>query len=297
MSTLTATRKSWSCQFLCTLVLLSLGSFAFAQDNNEEMPPEATLQVHYSAVNNQSKVLKATIITETEDGNQPAYGVFVNFYQQEVDPGNLLGKVTTNAKGIATLVISNEQLSSSTSHTFIITTEEDTTYPDLYEEITVAEAKFTMELGDDRQITLSLQAPDSMGTMSPVYEADIYLYVQRMFGLLPFPDNPEMTDETGAVSLEFPADIPGDSSGNLIIVARVEEHDLYGNLEFRRKANWGVPVITNPPGHQRELWSSRANAPLYLIILVNAILIGVWGVIGYVIYTTLQLKKAGSQLP
>jgi hypothetical protein len=121
------------------------------------------------------------------------------------------------------------------------------------------------------------------------------LYVQRLFGLLPLPDNPETTDENGAITVDFPTDLPGDAAGNLIIVARVEENDRYGNLEFRRKINWGVPLLIDPRLHARELWSSRANAPIYLIVLVNTILIGIWGVIAYIVYEVFQIKKIGKQ--
>jgi hypothetical protein len=142
---------------------------------------------------------------------------------------------------------------------------------------------------------VSLQAVNEAGELMPIADAEVHLYVQRMFGLLPLSADPETTDENGEVAVEFPAGIPGDTAGNLVIVAQVEDHELFGNLTFSRRINWGKPLEIDMSKSKRQLWASRANAPLYLIFMINAMLIGIWGVIAYIVYQVFLIRKIGRQ--
>ena len=78
-----------------------------------------------------------------------------------------------------------------------------------------------------------------------------------------------------------------------MIVAKIEDHEKFGNLEFSRKINWGIPLQIDPEKNARELWSSRANAPVYLIVIVNSMLIGIWGVIFYILFQAYKIIKLG----
>lgn len=283
--------------------LLYMPVLAFAQtDSTEEASSgkaETSMELVYTKSNNRTKILTATVKTKVDESWVGAKGANVSFYQKEVLPENLLGNATSNGKGIAVLVVPEGKISNATvANTFVAAISDDNTYEDNEEPIEISEADFVMTLDEEdsvRQVMVVLQAPDADGNMTPVAETEVYLYVQRLFGLLPLSADPETTDENGEVTVEFPADLPGDTEGNLIIVARVEDHELYGNLEFKRKINWGVPLVIDPDRDNRQLWSSRANAPLYLIIIVNTMLIGIWGVILYIIYQVFQIKKLGRQ--
>jgi hypothetical protein len=105
--------------------------------------------------------------------------------------------------------------------------------------------------------------------------------------------DPGTTDEEGNVAFELPSDIPGDESGNLVIVAKVAEHELLGNIEVRESSAWGVPVKEDDFYTQRQLWSARANSPIILIVVVNAAIIGIWGVIAYIFLGIFRINKLG----
>ncbi len=111
--------------------------------------------------------------------------------------------------------------------------------------------------------------------------------------MLPLSEDPETTDENGEVTADFSSVINGDTAGYLTIVAKVEGHETYGNLEFHRKVKWGTPLIIDPNLNARQLWSSRANAPIYLIVIVNTMLIAIWGVIMYIIFQAFKISKIG----
>ncbi len=127
----------------------------------------------------------------------------------------------------------------------------------------------------------------------PVAEVSVKLFVKRLFGLLPVGE--ESTDETGVASFEVPNDIPGDASGKLTIIAKIEDDENYENVETEAAVNWGVikkddtSIVAN-----RSLAASRENAPIYFIIVSNLIIIGIWGTILYVVLQVFKIKRISS---
>jgi len=286
--------QSWLVFALALVAQLSHSSYANAQTGTGE----ASIKLTYTESNNRHKILTATVKTKIDDSDQLVKGVSIHFYNKSIKPDQLLGSAISNEKGEAVLVIPDKKLSLDTAYTFIGAIEQDKQFANVQETLKVAEADLVMTLKTEdstHQVVITMQGTDKKGKLVPAADVEVNLYVQRLFGLLPLPDNPETTDENGEITVDFPRDLPGDADGNLIIVARVEENDRYGNLEFRRKMNWGIPLLIDPRLHSRELWSSRANAPIYLIVLVNTILICIWGVIAYIVYEVFLIKKIGKQ--
>jgi hypothetical protein len=287
-----------------TIALLFFATTAVAQTESDSTDSdsgkgEASIELRYTEANNNTKLLEAIVKTKVEGSWQGVNGVPVQFYRNEAIPEQLLGTVASNDKGVAMLILPEDEekhASPTFEYTYIAALENNEQFEDSQEEITVAESGFEMTLEEEdsvRQVRISLTTMDAEGNEVPAGEVEVQLYVQRLFGLLPLSDDPETTDEDGEVLVEFPADIPGDTAGNLIIVAKIEDHERFGNLEFRRKINWGVPLIIDPHQSARELWSSRANAPIYLIVIVNTMLIGIWGVILYIVYQAFKIRKIG----
>ena len=295
-------RYTCKCGLLWSLALLFIAGNAIAQEESDSTATgkgEASIELRYTEANNKTKMLEATVKTKVEGSWQGVKGVPVQFYRNEAAPEQLLGTIASNDKGVAMLILpegEEKHASPTFEYTYIAALENSEQFEDVQEEIMVAESGFIMTLEEEdsvRQVRISLTAMDAEGNEAPAAEVEVQLYVQRLFGLLPLSDDPETTDEDGEVVVEFPADIPGDTAGNLIIVAKIEDHERFGNLEFRRKINWGIPLVIDPAENARQLWSSRANAPIYLIVIVNTMLIGIWGVILYIVYQAYKIRKIG----
>ena len=124
-----------------------------------------------------------------------------------------------------------------------------------------------------------------------VEELDIYFYVQRTFSQLPIGNFFNTTDENGEVKIEFPSDLPGDTAGNVKVIAKIEDSYDYLDTEVVKTINWGVPTIIDHSENKRSLWAAGANAPLSLLILVNSLIAAVWGIIFYIIYKLYQISK------
>ena len=126
----------------------------------------------------------------------------------------------------------------------------------------------------------------------PIEYLDLYFYVKRTFSLLPIGDMFNSTDETGMVEGKFPEDLPADEKGNVIIVVKIMESDMYNDLSLEMTKNWGVPIVLDDPTvEQRSLWAAAANAPISLILVVSAMILAIWYIICYIIFTLYKISR------
>ncbi|MCY1635350.1 hypothetical protein [Marinifilum sp. D737] len=136
------------------------------------------------------------------------------------------------------------------------------------------------------------QHPEDMG--APVAGIDLYFYVQRSFSLLPIGSVFNTTDESGKVEIEFPSDLPGDTVGNVILLVKIEDTPPYRDTTIQKNISWGIPLVFDEQENKRSLWAARANAPMSLILLVNSILLVVWGIIAYILFQLYMIYKEES---
>lgn len=145
------------------------------------------------------------------------------------------------------------------------------------------------EADSTRTINLKCFQINDKGLEIPPAEMLVSVYVARMFSNLKIG---EVTlDSTGIGTFEFPFDLVGDSIGNLTIVARIDEHEVYGNVEVRQTVKWGIPTYHKVPVGNRALWTQIA--PTWMIITLIIMLAGVWGHYAYAVINIIRIKKAG----
>lgn len=113
------------------------------------------------------------------------------------------------------------------------------------------------------------------------------IYVPRLFSLLKIGE--VSLDESGTGTLEFPSQIVGDTLGNLTILARIEEHDVFGFAQGQNKINWGVhKQYYKAEVPSRELWTPIA--PMWMIITLIIMLAGVWAHYFYAVFELVMIK-------
>ncbi len=299
--------------YLITVMLTGILSIAIGQtgdDNtNKEIQGDTTLAEESGAVekmtlrvsfeafkiNDELKLMaKARLKVKGKFQNIP--NVEMSFYRGDTGDQNLLGKDTSNHNGEAYWILPATQFSDSAgSIQYWAVVQNHPDYEDAEESVSIVPSVMILKLEAEdsvRMVKLFAGYPDETGQIIPLTEAECQIYVKRLFGLLPIGE-PETTDEEGLISVEFPADIHGDESGNLTVVAKIAEHEVVGNVEVNKTINWGIPSKTDDFYQQRELWSARANSPIALILIVNAALIGIWGMIGFIILEIIKINKLG----
>jgi hypothetical protein len=141
---------------------------------------------------------------------------------------------------------------------------------------------------DDTKI-IKAMATDQEGL--PIEELDLYFYVQRTFSLLPIGDTFNTTNENGIVEVEFPHDLPGDEEGNVEIIVKIFESDLYNDLTLEVVKNWGIATPMTEAGEKRSLWAAAANAPITLVLLISGMILVIWYINCYIIYILYRISK------
>jgi hypothetical protein len=129
---------------------------------------------------------------------------------------------------------------------------------------------------------------DGAGMESPLADQILTVSVQRMFSRLPVGD--VTLDAEGKGSVEFPSGIPGDSIGNLEVVAFMADNETFGNIELSSQVKWGIPKQKVLVTH-RALWTQIA--PLWMIVSLTILLIGVWAHYTYVVIQIIIIKLKG----
>jgi hypothetical protein len=147
------------------------------------------------------------------------------------------------------------------------------------------------EEGENKMITATVTEVfgDSIG--EPVPELDLFFYVERTFSPLPIGDIFNTTDDEGKVMIEFPVDLPGDTLGNVRIIARIQESDEFADTEVKQEIRWGVPLEIDDNVNKRSLWAAGANAPIPLLILVNSLILITWSIIFYIMFKLYRISR------
>jgi hypothetical protein len=83
----------------------------------------------------------------------------------------------------------------------------------------------------------------------------------------------------------------------LVVIAKIEHDDNYADTETQSEVKWGVQ-----PKHELSSWASRSlsasreKAPMFLVVVSIAIIIGIWGTILYLIFQLVGIKRSGRHL-
>ncbi|HET7003505.1 MAG TPA: hypothetical protein VFI33_19420, partial [Puia sp.] len=82
--------------------------------------------------------------------------------------------------------------------------------------------------------------------------------------------------------------------GNLILIASVEDNDVYGNLTTERTVPWGTAISYTSDYNKRSLFARAHRPPLWLLWLASSITLSVWLVMFYLIFQIRKIKQLGA---
>jgi hypothetical protein len=160
----------------------------------------------------------------------------------------------------------------------------------MYAQDSLAVAEVSLSYSEENDIKMiNAIATDQAGV--PIEDLELYFYVKRTFSLLPIGDAFNATDENGVVEIEFPNDLPGDPYGNVEIVVKIIESDLYNDLSLETTKNWGIPTQLDLTEEKRSLWAAAANAPITLVLVTSGMILVIWFIIGYILYILFKISK------
>lgn len=139
----------------------------------------------------------------------------------------------------------------------------------------------------DKNTLQSQVVGTKQGTNEMLENVEIKLAVKRKFGELTV-DEVKSTNSRGIAMFNVPEDIPGDSVGNLLLVAKLTNKELFGDVQVDTTVKMGV--TSNKPSlvAKRAMWNQVRMAPLWILVTYTGGVIMAWGIIFYILF---QLKR------
>ncbi|HEX6333439.1 MAG TPA: hypothetical protein VFZ78_04375 [Flavisolibacter sp.] len=282
----------------CLVVLSLLSAPVYAQEAEK---PELMLNLRYFNSNNTLQYLQAKTMIRADKKMQPAENIQVLLYMDEVAEGNLVAKVKTNSKGEAIAYIPaslKAAYDAAPTHTFIAVVPASKDQEELTSEAAATRSRITIDTLNEegtRQVVAKVESFET-DQWVPAADVELKIGVARQGGELRIGEEETYTtDSTGTVTGEFKLDkLPAkDKKNNIMLVARIDDHETFGSVSAERQVPWGV--VTAPDVHfgGRSLWATRDKAPIWLLVMAFGIMGGVWGGIFYLVFLIVRIYKLG----
>lgn len=261
-----------------TILLLSLlPVFSVNLFSQEITVISPYIQLQYFKNTDDQRILQTTLTYSKNRMELPLPGMEISFFTGG-DQKELVATALTDNKGVARFELSSDiklKTDRDGMWAFSLEFKGNDTIEAGASEITVKDVRLEMVLTKVDSIkTITVNAfVNENGTEKPVSGEAVKVYVPRMFSFLLIS---ELTiDEAGTASVEFPSGLPGDKEGNVILIAKFEENQTFGNVEKRKTLKWGLPTDYSVPVTHRALWTK--TAPKWMIYTLSVLLAGVWG--------------------
>ena len=277
--------------FCCFLFVVKLA----AQDEK----PELMLNLRHFTENNSLQYLKVKAQEKANNKLQALKDVPVKLYLDSVSGSNLIGQIKTDEAGTGQILIPptlKTQWSVAPAHKFIAIAKADPKAEETTTELEIAKAKIeldTLNDGGTRSVTAKVFSFNN-GAWAPSKGVEVKIGVERLGGSLKIGDEETYTtDSLGQVSGDFKLDsLPAnDAKGNIVLIARVEDNDQFGDLSVEKTVPWGKYYQHINTFGKRSLSAARFRAPLWLLFMAYSIVTAVWGVILYLFIQLFRMKR------
>lgn len=276
------------------LVLLILTTFFSAPLLAQNIA--STLALKELKTNDESRIFNLKLTGESEEGNVPVYQAKIDLLSVAEGKSEVIATVTTDREGKASFTLK--------SSTNLLRDKEGVSeVKSVFKgngKLNGAEASVKFK---ELNVKMALVEKDSSNTIIlkafsigpkgeniPLKETNFNLYVQGLYSKLKVG---ECFVDGGEGTFVFPDNIPGDENGNLKIYARLEENEVFGDVEKTENAKWGNHR-TGFVEPQRSLWTS--GAPIWMITTLIILLAGVWSHYMYAIVQLIKIRKEGKKL-
>lgn len=285
--------KKTSQHLIALILLLSIAGSVFAQAEKNSL----SLSISYYNSNNQSQYMVAHAKSKIDGKFQMIPGIPLDFYIGSVSPATKIGQGITNEKGDALVFIpltAKDEWNKAAKVSFFVTAKSTKAFDEAEGTVEITKAKIQIDTLADKKITATvLELKDSIWT--PVKAVDVRIAVKRLDADLNVAETPTYaTDSLGVAAADFKRDsLPGDTKGNLVLVAHVDDNDLYGNLSSEKQVPWGKSFQYVSQYDKRTLFARRGKSPIWLELLAYSIVLAVWGVLIYLFTQIKKLQKIG----
>ena len=246
-----------------------------------------------------SRLLEVSFIgynkTDRKD-KVPVFGAEIQFLNLSNDEEIQLGSSKTSEKGIAQLILPENQKYNTDGEGYInlrarfngtdalSEEEEDLMVKDLHLDLNLS------IIDSVKTVTISAFTIDSLGVKTPVSDVNITTYVKAMLSKMNI-DEGAISD--GAYTFNMTRNFAGNTKGNLTISSIITDNDEYGNIIQEKTVHWGTfnkQIKTD----ENKLWTKAA--PIWMYVVLTILLLGVYVNFTYTIVNLFKIKKEGDNI-
>ena len=279
--------------FLLPVLALITGAVSAQEKSDTTGPAETKITFSYLCTSNDSVVLTANLYSRKNGEIVGLKNATIGFAVTSEKGNSPLGNVVTDQEGNAILTCpltglpANKEGLIAYSASFAGT--EKFTAAEASVAAKPAKIRLTFNIEDSvRHINIFATQINSKGEVVPVASEKVIIYVPRLFSLLKIGEAD--LDAEGNATFEFTGHIVGDTLGNLRILVKIEENEIFGYLQGQNTINWGVPKqYYKAEVPSRELWTPIA--PMWMVITLIVMLAGVWAHYVYAVYELVMIKR------
>ncbi|MBT3302151.1 MAG: hypothetical protein HN921_14805 [Bacteroidetes bacterium] len=122
----------------------------------------------------------------------------------------------------------------------------------------------------------------------PIVNTELKFYVKRYFGNMEI--GKAKTNDKGQAVIDFPINIPGDSTGcvDLIVMMSDNPEQVNAVVENAQICSPNIPINIF---EKRVMWSENSRTQWWALLSYGFIVVGVWLTILYVVFQIIQVKK------
>jgi len=286
-------------KLVAILAFAFIGKTVFAQ---KETKTDILVSYRYFVKNNSLPYLLLQTRIKADNKLQTLPGVVLKLFVDQSIPENLIAKVRTDEKGMAKAVLPvslKEVWDSSATHKFLAVVEATSLEEETTTELEITKAKIVLDTINEegaRKVMAQVLALEN-GEWIPAKDVEVKIGVRRLGGDMKIGEEESYTtDSLGQLTGEFKIDsLPAeDKKGNIVLVAKTEDNERFGNLSQEKTVPWGAYFERQTNFNQRSLWATRDKAPIWLLLMACSIIAAVWGVIIYLVFQLFKIKKLGN---
>ncbi|MFH4963440.1 hypothetical protein V8G69_00425 [Gaetbulibacter sp. M235] len=275
------------------LVVLSvfLCTSGFAQKAKKD---KIRLKAEYVKIMNAEIYFDIKATSKVDNQNIDVSNIELTLYNNVVDDQIELGKTKTNMNGESKFILKDINAikpDSTNIYNIEISFDGNDAFSRVSKTISFKNANIEAKLITKDSINYITATLIDKSTDSVVSDALLRVQVQRLFRPLRIGEEFNSTDETGTIIVPIEEGIPG-VDGKLTFEVVLKDSDDFGTVKALVNAPIGVPIVEESTFDERTMWSPRNKTPLFLLIFPNLIILGIWGIIIYLILNLIKLKKS-----
>ena len=276
--------------FLVILSVLSLTSFqdVYAQKIKKS---KVRLKAQYVKIMEGDIYIDISATSRVKKKNIKVSNIILSVYNDLEEEKIILGKITTNKKGKTRFILKDLRADEEGVYNISISFKGNKAFKKAKKRISFKNASIEAKLITIDSVNYIAATLIDLITNSPITDVSLDVQVQRLFRPLKIGEEFNNTDKNGSILVAIEDDIPG-VDGKLTIEVVLNDSDEYGTVKALVNAPIGIPIVDESTFDDRTMWSPRNKTPIFLLIFPNLLIIGVWGLIIYLISNLFKISKS-----